>query len=118
MIGGWIVKVIVGIAVIGFAAVELGSPFVAKAQADDAAHEVANEASFRLRDDFTEQALQDACESESEEHDVILESCTYDRQSSEVIVTVTKHARSFLLDRFDATKDWYVVDATARAEKR
>ena len=118
MIGGWLVKVIVGIAVIGFAAVELGSPFVAKAQADDAAHEVANEASFRLRDDFTQQTLDDACELEAEEHDVVLKSCTYDTQAQEVVVTVTKHARSFLLDRFDATKDWYDVDATARAEKR
>jgi hypothetical protein len=118
VIGGWIVKVIVGIAVIGFAAVELGSPFVARAQADDAAHEVANEASFRLRDDFTEQSLQDACTSESEEHDVVLDSCTFDNETQEVVVTVTKHARSFLLDRFDATKDWYVVDATARAEKK
>jgi hypothetical protein len=110
--------VIVGIAVIGFAAVELGSPFVAKAQADDAAHEVANEASFRLRDDFTQESLDTACASESEEHDVGLASCTYERETDEVVVTVTKHARSFLLDKFSATKDWYDVEATARAKRK
>jgi hypothetical protein len=118
VIGGWLVKVIVGIAVLGFAVVELGSPLVAKAQADDAAHEVANEASFRIRDDFTEQALKDSCEAEAAKHDVTVTVCDYDTQKAEVVVTVTKHARSFLLDKFDATKDWYDVEASARAEKK
>jgi hypothetical protein len=118
VIGGWLVKVLVGIAVLGFAAVELGSPFVAKAQADDAAHEVANEASFRIRDDFTKQALDDACTTEAAKHSVTVTVCDYDTEKAEVVVTVTKHARSFLLDKFDATKDWYEVEASARAQKK
>ena len=67
MIGGWLVKVVVGIALLGFAVVELGSPLVARAQADDAAHEVANEASFRLRDDFTDGTLTEACDDGGDE---------------------------------------------------
>ena len=118
MIGGWLLKVIVGIAVLGFAAVELGSPFVARAQADDAAHEVANEASFRIRDDFTEQALKDSCTTEAAKHSVTVTVCDFDPKTQEVVVKVTKHARSFLLDKFDATKDWYDVEASARAEKK
>lgn len=118
MIGGWLVKVIVGIALLGFAVVELGSPFVARAQADDAANEVANEASFRLRDNFTQQALDDACKSEAEKQDVTLVACTFDTPSDEVRVTVTKQARSFLLANFDATKDWYTVEASAEADRR
>jgi hypothetical protein len=118
LIGGWLLKVIVGIAVLGFVVVELGSPFVARAQADDAAHEVANEASFRIRDDFTEQALQDSCTNEAAKHDVTVTVCDFDTKTQEVVVTVTKNARSFLLDKFDATKDWYVVEASARAEKK
>ena len=118
MIGGWLIKVLVGIAVIGFAVVELGSPLVARAQADDAAHEVANEASFRLRDDFTQESLNEACTEEAAEHDVTVEKCDFNRETNEVIVTVRKQARSFLLDRFDVTKDWYDVTASATAEKR
>ena len=118
MIGGWLIKVIVGIAVIGFAVVELGSPLVARAQADDAAHEVANETSFRIRDDFTEKAMQDACTTEAADHDVTVTQCEFDTASNEVVVTVTKHARSFLLDKFDVTKDWYDVEASARAERK
>lgn len=117
MIGGWLVKVLIGIAVLGFAAVELGSPFVAAAQADDAAHEVANEVSFRLRDSFLEQTLDTSCADEAAKHDVEA-TCDYDPSSDEVHAHVTKHARSFLLDRFSATKDWYVVDADARAKRK
>ena len=118
MIAGWLVKVIVGIALLGFAAVELGSPFVARAQADDAAHEVANEASFRLRDNFTQQSLVDACNTEAAEHDVAIVACDFDRNTDEVKVTVSKEARSFLLVKFDATKDWYTVEASAEAKRR
>ena len=118
MVGGWLIKVIVGIALLGFVVVELGSPFVARAQADDAAHEVANEASFRLRDNFTQQSLDDACASESADQNVTIVACTFDTPTDEVRVTVSKHARSFLLDKFDATKDWYDVEASAEAKRR
>ena len=118
MIGGWLVKVIVGIALLGFAVVELGSPFVARAQADDAAHEVANEASFRLRDNFTQETLDAACAEEAAEHSVTVSACTFDTASNEVRVTVTKEARSFLLIKWDVTKDWYTVEASAEAERR
>jgi hypothetical protein len=110
--------VVLGIALLGFAVVELGSPFVARAQADDAAHEVANEASFRLRDNFTQDTLDQACAEEAEEHSVEIVSCAFDTPSNEVRVTVTKEARSFLLIKWDVTKDWYTVEASAEAERR
>ena len=118
MIGGWLVKVLVGIVVVGFAVIELGSPLVARAQADDAANEVANEASFRLRDNFTTDTLQAACAAEGADQDVEVSVCDFDRTTDEVVVTVVKEARSFVLKNFDATKDWYRVEASARAKRR
>ena len=79
---------------------------------------MANEASFRLRDNFTQQSLDEACASEAQEHEVELVSCTFDTPTDEVRVTVLKHARSFLLDKFDATKDFYEVEASAEAKRR
>jgi hypothetical protein len=117
VIGGWLVKVLVAIAVIGFAVIELGSPLVARAQADDAAHEVANEAAFRLRDNYTQATLDDACKTEAAKQDVELVSCAVN-EKREIVVKVTKHARSVLLDKFSATKDWYDVEASATAEPR
>jgi hypothetical protein len=118
VIGGWLVKILIGIAVVGFVVVELGSPLVARAQADDAAHEVANEAAFRIRDENTDAAMKDECETEAAKHSVDVVSCDFDRNTNEVVVTVHKHARSFLLDRFSATKDWYDVEASARSERK
>ena len=117
MIGGWLIKVIVGIALLGFAVVELGSPFVARAQADDAAHEVANEVSFRLRDNFTQKTLEESCAEEAAEHDVTA-VCNFNRETNKVQVSVTKEARSFLLVKWDVTKDWYTVEASAEADRR
>lgn len=117
MIGGWLVKVLVGIAILGFAVVELGSPLVARAQADDAAHQVANEASFRLRDSYTDPVLQAACKEEAAKHEVEVVECTVNAKQ-QIEVKVQKHARSFLLDRFSVTKDWYDVTATATADRR
>lgn len=114
MIGGWLVKVLVGIAAIGFLIVEIGSPLVARAQADDAAHEVANEAAFRLRDTNTQQALDDACASEAAKQDVEVVRCEVNQERA-VVVTVTKEARSFLLARFEPFEKWYTAEATATA---
>lgn len=114
MIGGWLVKVLVGIAVLGFLVIEIGSPLVARAQADDAAHEVANEAAFRLRDSFTQQTLDDSCAAEAAEQGVAVVRCEVDA-SRNVVVTVTKDAKSFLFAKFDATAKWYKAEATATA---
>ena len=118
MIGGWLVKVLVGIVFVGVAVIEIGSPLVARAQADDAANEVANEASFRLRDTFTAETLAAACAAEATEQSVEVTVCDFDRTTDEVVVTVVKQARSFLLKNFDVTEDWYRVDASARAKRR
>jgi hypothetical protein len=117
VIGGWLIKVLVGIAVLGFAVIELGSPLVARAQADDAAHEVANEASFRLRDNNTQATLDAACAEEAADQSVEIVQCTIN-EKNEILVEVRKEARSFLLDRFEQTKDWYDVTASATAERR
>jgi hypothetical protein len=99
------------------AVLELGSPLVARAQADDAAHEIANEVSFQLRDDFTTKTLETSCQIEATKQHVTA-VCDFDRASNEVVVDVEKEARSFLLKNFGPTKDWYVVEASARADRR
>jgi SpoU rRNA methylase family enzyme len=117
VISGWLVKVLVGIALIGFAVIELGSPLIARAQADDAAHAVADDVAFHLRDpgQFTEGALKQACADEAAKHTVTIVVCRYDGTTNKVNVTINKHARSFVLDKVSVTKDWYDVKAHASA---
>lgn len=118
MISGWLVKVLLGIALAGFLVIELGSPLIARAQADDAAHLVADDLALRLADFQTDEALKQGCADEAAKHDVTIVACDYDIPTSQVRVTINKHARSFLLDRFSVTKDWYDVEAHATAVRR
>jgi Flp pilus assembly protein TadG len=117
VISGWLVKIVLGIALIGFTIIELGSPLVARAQADDAAHQVADEASFQLPRTNTKKGLQEACETEAKTHSVTIVTCEINAKN-EIAVTVAKHAHSFLLDKFSVTKDWYDVEASATAARR
>ncbi|MBW3555535.1 MAG: hypothetical protein KY454_01215 [Actinobacteria bacterium] len=117
MISGWLVKVVLGIALLGLAALELGSPLIVRAQADDAAHEVANEASFRLRDSYTQQTLDAACSQEAAEQEVQIKVCTVN-EKRDVVVTVTKEAKSYLLHKIPAFKSWYEVQASATASAK
>ncbi len=117
MISGWLVKVVLVIALLGFLAFELGSPLIVRAQADDAAHEVANEASFRLRDSYTQQTLDTACAQEATEQKVQIKSCTVNEQRA-VLVTVAKEAKSYLLHNIGPLKSWYNVEASATAQPK
>lgn len=117
MISGWLIKLLLGIAVVGFAVIELGSPLIARAQADDAAHDVADEAALALSNRRTVEAMSEQCAETAADKDVKLERCELDAEGR-VAVTVTKTARSFLLYRFSQTKDWYQVEASATGQRR
>ena len=118
MISGWLIKVLVGIALVGFLVVELGSPLIARAQADDAAHEVANEVAFELRNGpFTQATMDNACKVEAPKHEVTA-VCSYDNSRNLVQVKVHKQARSFLFKKIGAMKDWYDVTASATASPK
>jgi Flp pilus assembly protein TadG len=114
VITGWLVKIVVVIALLGFVAVELGSPLWTRAQLDSVAHDAADEAArVRANTNDIEQARRVA-EEEADSEDARLTRFAVDNQGR-VHVTVYRQARSYLLHRFGATEDWYdvSVDATA-----
>jgi len=101
VISGWLIKVVLGIVVVGFLVVELGSPLIAKAQAQDAADEIATEVGFQLRNRFTQETLIKTCTEEAERHSVTVDvdagDCAFDRDKNEVVIRVHKTARSLVL---------------------
>ena len=117
MITGWLLRVVLGIALAGFLVVELGSPLLARAQADDAAHEVANEAAFEYGRTNSYEGMQDRCREKASETGVDVVLCELNSEGK-IEVKISKKARSFLLDRFGATKKWYRAEAGATAEPR
>ena len=117
MITGWLLRVVLGIALFGFLVVELGSPLLARAQADDAAHEVANEAAFEYGRTRSYEGMQERCKEKAAETSVDVVLCELNTEG-EIEVKISKKARSFLLDRFEPTKKWYRAEASATAAPR
>lgn len=116
MITGWLVKIVLGIAFVGFAAVELGSPLVMRAQLDGVAHDAADEAGLELRTRGDVEAAQEAAAEVAESNDAKLVSFdVVDRLRAKV--TVRKTARSFLLKKWDRTEGWYDVKRTATSQE-
>ncbi|MDP9072309.1 MAG: hypothetical protein M3N68_13705 [Actinomycetota bacterium] len=116
MIAGWLVKVLLGIAVFGLVAVELGSPAITRVQLDDVAHDVADEAAHELRAGNAHDAAAQAQRSVAE-RDAVLKEFSVDTQGL-VHVTVGRQARSLLLSKWDRTDGWYDVEVSAASARR
>lgn len=116
MVTSWLVKVVLGIALAGLIVIEVGSPLVARSQADDAAHEIADEVAYQLGNSYTQRTLDDTCATEAKKRSVTAD-CTVNAQRV-VHVTAHKKAYSVVLGRLSATKDWYdvKVDATSNVK--
>lgn len=115
MIAGWLAKIVVVIALLGFAAVELGSPLWTRAQLDGIANDAADEAARRWPE--TTRA-REAAEEQAEDGGAVLTRFETPSVTNgqKIVVTVYRDARSYLLHRFGPTKDWYAVSVTASAE--
>ena len=119
MITGWLVKIILGIAAVGFLAIELGSPLVMQAQLDGVAHDAADAAGLELRTSGNEDAARAEAARVAEDNDAELKAFeVVDPDTARV--TVEKDARSFLLKKWDRTESWYDVEksATSADEER
>lgn len=117
MITGWLVKVVVAIALVGFLAVELGAPLVTRAQLDDLAHDAADNAALEiLSSRNVEQAKAVAAEI-LQDKDATLKEFAVDEQGR-VLLTAERQARSFLLKKWSTTKSWYDVEVKVTSEKK
>lgn len=116
MITGWLMKIVIGLAVLGFAVIELGSPLIVRAQLDGVAHDAAYAAGFELRSRGSEEGARLEAERVAGENDArLVEFARLDQFT--VKVKVEKEARSFLLKKWSKTKDWYLLDATATSQR-
>ena len=111
MITGWLVKIILGIALVGLAAVELGSPIVMRAQLDGVAHDAADAAELELQSRGDQEAAKAEATRVAEENNATLEAYSVD-QTGNIKVTVRKEARSFVLKKWSQTESWYDVKVT------
>ena len=117
MISRFLAKVVITIVVLGFSAVELGSPLVVRVQLDGVAHDAADESAHTLSQSRNALQAQAAAEQIVLDRDASLRAFGIDAAGT-VNVTVAREAPSLLVKKLDAMRSWYDVTVTAAAPKR
>ncbi len=117
MISRFLAKVVISIAVLGFAAVELGSPLIVRVQLDGVAHDVADESALTLSRSGDASQARATAEQIVLDRDASLRSFAIDGART-VNVTVAREAPSLVLKKVDKVRSWYDVSVTAAAPKR
>jgi Flp pilus assembly protein TadG len=115
MISGWLLKVLLMMAVFGFLVVEVGSPFISRAQLDGTAHEAADEARNAL-DTKVDAGTAEGVAREQAAQDGATLTFFEIEPDGRVKVTVRKEAFSLFLHRISATKDLYEPQASATSQ--
>lgn len=113
MIVGWLMKIVLGIAILGLLVVEGGSPLITRAQLDDVAHDAADNAALDLLDKRDPERARMIAEDIVREKDAALTE--FRVEPGRVYVTVQKEARSWVFKRLDQLKDWYDVEVSVSA---
>lgn len=113
MIAGWLIKILVSVALMGLVGYEVASPLITRAQVDDVAHTTADAAARELADTGDEARAQAKAEAlVAAKIGMNLNSFAVGT-SGQVHVTVSKKAGSIVLDRFAATRGWYEIEVSA-----
>lgn len=113
MIFGWVVKIVLAVALIGAIGFEVGSPLITRAQVDDVAHSAADRAASEMA------ASKDPKRARQVADEVVVrnEGMSLDRftiaANGTVEVVVSKRAGSLVLHRFSQTAAWYDISVTA-----
>ena len=115
MISGWLFKVLLLMAIFGVLVVEVGSPFISRAQLDGTAHEAADEARNAL-DTRVDAGTAEAVAREEATQDGATLTFFEIQPDGRVKVTVRKEAFSLILHRISATKDLYEPEASATSQ--
>jgi len=117
VITGWLVKVVVAIALVGFLAVELGAPLVTRAQLDDLAHDAADNAALEILSSRNVEQAKAVAAQILQDKDATLKEFAVNPQGL-VLLTADRQARSFLLKKWSRTKSWYDVEVKVTSEKK
>ena len=112
MVGSWLLKVVAGVAAMGFLLFELGTPVVARVQLDDIAQDAADSAGRDLRGGKGLDEAHTTATSIVGDRGGQLDAFEV-RSDGKVHVTISKRAESYVLDRFDQLRSWYEVNVDA-----
>jgi len=114
VIGSWLVKIAVAVAVLGFAVIEVGSPVWTRVILDGPAHDAAGDAASEYKQNHDQDRARQAAAQDAQNAHARLESFSVDEQGR-IHVTLFKRAKSYVLYKFSQTRHWYDVRVSASA---
>jgi hypothetical protein len=111
---GWLVKLIVSLAIVGVVAFEGGAVVVAHVGADSAANDASGEAAIAYSHQHDADTAKEAAEESARMNGAVVVGFEIAPGDTAVIVTVEKKAHTIILQRLGATRSWSTARATAR----
>lgn len=109
---GWLVKLLVSIAIVGLVAFEAGAVVVTRVTAESTANDIASEAAFAVGRGGGSQDAEDAAVAEAAKHGVVLVEVSVSPERDTVSVTIEKTVKTMILQRLSWTKSWTIVRIT------
>jgi len=113
---GWLLKLVISLAIVGLVAFEGGAIVVARVQADGTANDVANEAAIVYARGANAEAAEKAAEAEAAHAGVTLVRFDVAPDGRSISVTVEKDAKTLVLQRISATRSWTEARSTRRRD--
>lgn len=113
IVTGWLLKLVLSLAIFGLVAFEAGAIVVAKVTIESVAGDVLTEAKGAYGSNDAEQAEATA-RAVAERNDATLESFEVVEDGNAIVVTVSKKAKTLWLHRVGFAEDWTVARSTRR----
>lgn len=114
IITGWLLKLVISLAIFGLVAFEAGAILVAKVSIEDIAGDAvaaaAQEYGASKNQDEAEKAARDVAESKG----AVLEAFSVVENGKAVVVTLSKPAKTLFVHRIGVTEGWAVARSTRR----
>lgn len=114
MISGWLVKLVVSLAVTALLLFEAGSPLMTRLQLDGVAAEAARQANREFDKSRSKQSAQKAAEAEAAGSGAALIGFAVTKDAA--AVTVSRKAPSIIFGKWDKTKSYYDVKVDGLSE--
>ncbi len=114
MIGRWLLKLVIGLVLLAAVAFELGSPLVTRAILDGQVHDTANDAAHDFFQNHNVDSARTIAQQDADSDGAKLDDFSVDDQGT-IHVTLSKQAKSYVLHKFQPTKNWYNVRISASA---
>ena len=109
---GWLVKLVVSLAIAGVAVFEAGAVIVAHVNADSAANDAAGEAVVAYSHLSDAKGAEQAARAAAEKDGALLIGFMVLEGGTEIEVRVEKDARTILLQHASFTRSWTIVQTT------